>query len=207
MYCPSCGTETNDQTKYCTKCGINLRNVKEAMLEEKKPKSALPELHEIEAHSSHRHSWSPWWVHLAMRESQKSPEEKRINEIKEGVITTAVGLGITIFLLFLMPAVAIDLDPKVSAILHAVPFAGIIPFLIGLAIIFNGIFLSKRLVDSKREEEQPPRQPSFPSVAETAPVHSLPDRSQASVTDFSVTEDTTTRLHDPAPISSNRDTN
>jgi hypothetical protein len=28
MYCPSCGTESGDQTKYCTKCGVNLHRVK-----------------------------------------------------------------------------------------------------------------------------------------------------------------------------------
>src|SRR6266536_3291779 len=28
MYCPSCGTEVSDQTKYCTKCGVNLRRVR-----------------------------------------------------------------------------------------------------------------------------------------------------------------------------------
>src|SRR6266511_3482273 len=30
MYCPSCGTEVSDQTKYCTKCGVNLRRVRGA---------------------------------------------------------------------------------------------------------------------------------------------------------------------------------
>jgi hypothetical protein len=203
MFCPACGTETNDQTKYCTKCGINLRNIKEAMVEDKKPKSPL---HDIEAHSSHANPSWPWWMHMALRGSQKSPEEKRINEIKEGVITSCVGIGITIFLLFLMPAVAIDLNPKERAILHAIPYAGIIPFLIGLGIIFNGLFLSKRLVDLKREEVQANKQPLFSPVPETAPVHRIAESYQPPVVDFSVTESTTTKLREPAPISVNRDT-
>jgi hypothetical protein len=202
MFCPSCGTETNDQTKYCTKCGINLRHVKEAMIEDKKPKSAF---HDIEAHSSHSNPWWPWWMHMAMRETQKSPEEKRIQEIKEGVITSCVGLSITIFLFFLMDAVSIDLDPKVRAILHAVPYAGIIPFLIGLGIIFNGLFLSKRLVDLKRDQEQTNKQPLFPTVPETAPVQRLSESYQPPIADFSVTESTTTKLREPAPVSVNRD--
>jgi hypothetical protein len=202
MFCPSCGTETNDQTKYCTKCGINLRQVKEAMIEDKKPKSAF---HDIEAHSSHSNPWWPWWMHMAMRETQKSPEEKRIHEIKEGVITSCVGLSITIFLFFLMDAVSIDLDPKVRAILHAVPYAGIIPFLIGLGIIFNGLFLSKRLVDLKRDQEQTNKQPLFPTVPETAPVQRLSESYQPPIADFSVTESTTTKLREPAPVSVNRD--
>jgi hypothetical protein len=203
MFCPSCGTETNDQTKYCTKCGINLRNIKEAMFEDKKPKSPL---HGIEAHSSHSNPSWPWWMHMALRGSQKSPEEKRINEIKEGVITSCVGISITIFLLFLMPAVSIGLDPKERAILHAVPYAGIIPFLIGLGIIFNGLFLSKRLVDLKREEVQANKHPSFSPVPETAPVHRIAESYQPPVADFSVTESTTTKLREPAPVSVNRDT-
>jgi hypothetical protein len=206
MFCPSCGTETNDQTKFCTKCGINLRNVKEAMFEDKKAKSPHQE---IEAHGSHSHphshTWMPWWWHMAMREGQKSPEEKRIQEIKEGVITSCVGVSITIFLSFLMPAVAIDLDPKVQAILHAIPYVGIIPLLIGLGIIFNGLFLSKRLVDLKREQEQAKKQPLFSAVPETAPVSRLSESSQTPVADFSVTESTTIKLHEPAPVSANRE--
>jgi hypothetical protein len=202
MFCPSCGTETNDQTKYCTKCGINLRNVKEAMFEDKKTKSAL---HDIEGHSSHANPWNAWWWQVALRETQKTPEEKRIHEIKEGVITSCVGLSITIFLFFLMDAVSIDLDHKVRAILHAVPYAGIIPFLIGLGIIFNGLFLSKRLVEMKRDQEQANKQPLFSTTPETAPVQRLSESYQPPIADFSVTESTTTKLREPAPVSVNRD--
>jgi len=192
MYCPACGTETNEQTKYCTKCGINLRSIREA--------------HEHETHKSQVNPERPWWYEMALSEHKKSPEEKRINEIKEGVITSCVGLSLIIFLFFLLDAVSINLDPKVSAILHAVPFVGIIPFLIGLGITFNGLFVSKRLVELKREQEQARKQPLFSSVQETAPVHSLPDSSRAPI-EFSVTESTTTKLQEPAPISANRDTN
>jgi hypothetical protein len=202
MFCPSCGTETNDQTKYCTKCGINLRNVKEAMVDDKKQKGSF---HDVEAHGLHSHQGWPWWWAMAMKESQKSPQEKRIHEIKTGVITSCVGLSITIFLFFLLNAVSIGLDFKVRAILHAVPFAGIIPFLIGLGIIFNGLFLSKRLVDVQREQEQANKQPLFSTVPETAPVHRLSESYQTPVADFSVTEPTTIKMREPAPVSINRE--
>lgn len=203
MYCPSCGIETSDQTKYCTKCGINLRNVKEAMIGDKQNKHPLQD---IESRSSPSDNWQSWWMEMAVKEKKKSPEEKRISEIKEGVITSCVGLSLTIFLFFLMSAVSINLDPKVSAILHAVPYAGIIPFLIGLGIIFNGLFLSKRLVDLNREREQANKQNLFSTVAETAPVHRLSESNQSPVADFSVTESTTTKLREPAPVSSRSDT-
>jgi hypothetical protein len=205
MFCPSCGTETTDQTKYCTKCGINLRNIKEAMVDDKKQKGFFHDFHDTEAHGSHSHPAWPWWWAMAVRESKKSPEEKRIHEIKEGVITSCVGLSITIFLFFLLDAVSIGLDPKVRAILHAVPFAGIIPFLIGLGIIFNGLFLSKRLVDWKREQEQANKQPLFSAVPETAPVSRLSESYQTPIADFSVTESTTTKLREPAPVPANRE--
>jgi len=202
MFCPSCGTETTAQTKYCTKCGINLRNVKEAMVDDKKQKGSF---HDIEAPGSHSHPGWPWWWAMAVHESKKSPEEERIHEIKAGVITSCVGLSITIFLFVLMNAVSIGLDFKVRAILHAVPFAGIIPFLIGLGITFNGLFLSKRSVELKREEEQANKQPLFSTVPETAPVSRLSESYQAPIADFSVTESTTTKLREPAPVSANRE--
>ncbi len=202
MYCPSCGVETSDQTKYCTKCGINLRNVKEAMIGDQQNKH---QLRDTESHASPSDPWQSWWEMVA-KEKKKSPEEKRINEIKEGVITSCVGFSLTIFLFFLMSAVSINLDPKVSAILHAVPYAGIIPFLIGLGIIFNGLFLSKRLVDLNREREQANKQNLFSTVTETAPVHRLPESYQSPVADFSVTESTTTKLREPAPVSARSDT-
>jgi hypothetical protein len=205
MFCPSCGTETNDQTKFCTKCGVNLRNIKEAMVDDKKQKGSFHDLHNTEAHGSHWHPGWPWWAAMALSESKKSPEEKRIHEIKAGVITSCVGLSVTIFLVFMMDAVSIGLDPKVIAILEAVPIAGIIPFLIGLGIIFNGLFLSKRLVDLKREEEQANKQPLFSAVPETAPVSRLSESYQTPVADFSVTESTTTKLREPAPVSANRE--
>jgi hypothetical protein len=202
MYCPSCGIETSDQTKYCTKCGINLRSVKEAMIGDKQNKHTFQD---TESHAS-PDTWQPWWWEMVVKEKKKSPEEKRIGEIKEGVITSCVGLSITIFLFFLMSAVSIDLDPKVSAILQAVPYAGIIPFLIGLGIIFNGLFLSKRLVDLNREREQANKQNLFSTAADTAPVHRLSESYQSPVADFSVTESTTTKLREPAPVSARSDT-
>ncbi|MBO0797915.1 MAG: zinc ribbon domain-containing protein [Blastocatellia bacterium] len=201
MFCPSCGTETNDQTKFCTKCGINLRNIKEAMVDEKQTS------HDSESHVSPAHPGWPWWAEIALRDAKRSPEEKRINEIKGGVITSCVGFSLIIFLYLLLGAVSLNLDPKVVAILNAVRFVGIIPFMIGLGLVFNGMFVSKRLIELKREQEQPPRQPLFPSAQETTPVQSLHESPRPPFVDFSVTETTTTKLQEPAPIPANRETN
>src|SRR5207248_30863 len=110
--------------------------------------------------------WSKTWVAEMMmseeeRERQKgvTPEEKRLNEIKGGVITSAVGLGVMIFLYVLMGAIAAQENPRDAEILRSVWIAGIIPFFVGLAIIFNGLFVSKRLVELKRQRMQSPPQP------------------------------------------------
>src|SRR5215813_13570862 len=92
MYCPSCGTESNDQTKYCTKCGVNLRRVKGVLGKggagvgegndrepgfQKRAQQALLEAQRariedrLEERRSHRNEWR-----------KKTPEEKRLNEIK-----------------------------------------------------------------------------------------------------------------------------
>lgn len=208
MFCPSCGTETNDQTKFCTKCGISLRNIKEAMVDEKQRGSFQSD---IEAQRSHdtpvlHAPQIPWWLAMAQHH-KKTPEEKRIDEIKGGVITSCVGLSLVIFLYLLLGAVSLNLDPKVVAILDAVRFVGIIPFMIGLGLVFNGMVVSKRLIELKRDQEQPSRQPLFTSVQETAPVQSLHESPRIPFSDFSVTEETTTKLQEPAPIPSNRETN
>ncbi|MBO0723891.1 MAG: hypothetical protein J2P41_23905 [Blastocatellia bacterium] len=193
----------NDQTKFCTKCGISLRNIKEAMIDEKQrgnypnSQSDTPSAHDPRI---------PWWLMMAQH-YKKTPEEKRINEIKAGVITSCVGISLIIFLFLLLGAVSLDLDPKVVAILKAVRFVGIIPFMIGLGLVFNGIFVSKRLIELKREQEQPTRQPSLPSVQETAPVEGLHESPRPPFLDFSVTETTTTKLQEPAPIPAKRETN
>jgi len=39
MFCPSCGTQNDDSTEMCVKCGLNLKNPSQAL--EKKEASAL----------------------------------------------------------------------------------------------------------------------------------------------------------------------
>jgi hypothetical protein len=151
--------------------------------------------------------WNKTWVAEMMmseeeRERQKgvTPEEKRYNEIKGGVITSFVGIGVMIFLRILLNAVAAQENPSDAEILRNVWLVGVIPFLIGIAIIFNGLFISKRIVELKRRQEQMPLPPlpigapTTGQLAEAAPP-----------ADFSITEQTTTRLPERAPA--RRETN
>jgi hypothetical protein len=74
-----------------------------------------------------------------------TPEIKRRREIKAGVIVSSVGVGLMIFLYFLMEGIILsgDIKPGDEFILSRVWLAGVIPFLVGLALIINGALVSR----------------------------------------------------------------
>jgi hypothetical protein len=96
-------------------------------------------------------------------------EETRVNEIKAGVITSSVGVGAAVVVFFIMQGIILsgNVTPDTAQILSRVWIAGLLPFLIGLALILNGLIVSKRLVEiakstqtddsNKVEADQEPR--------------------------------------------------
>ena len=202
MYCPSCGTEAGDQTKYCTKCGVNLHRVRGVL---GKGGATVRKGDDRE----------PAWVKdqrakkEARREARrkKTPEEKRLEEIKAGVISSSVGFGLMVFLSFLFDAIASTVDGPASNILRTLWVVGLIPFMIGLGVLFNGLFVSKRIVEVKRQQEQKDQQLPLFSAPNTSPVARLVEPSQSPISDFSITETTTTKLREPVSVPSPRDTN
>jgi hypothetical protein len=205
MYCPSCGTEASDQTKYCVKCGVNLRRVKGV-------------LGKGGAGFREGNDWDQDWreLHRARVEDRrkpaderrkKTPEEKRFSEIKAGVIVSSVGFGLMVFLSLLFDAIASTLNGPEANILRSLWAVGLVPFLIGLGVLFNGLFISKRIVALKRQQEQSDQQPPLFSAPNTSPVARLIEPAESPVLDFSVTETTTTKLREPVSAPSPRDTN
>jgi hypothetical protein len=123
------------------------------------------------------------------REEEPPPEKKRLNDIRGGVITTMVGIGICTFLFFLMNAVAENPDvPREGAmIIRTVWLAGLIPLLIGIGLIINGIFFWKPFG----------KQRGRPTLESGEQVPLLNDVRAAMLTrPPSVTEQTTTKLED-----------
>lgn len=201
MYCPSCGTEVSDQTKYCTKCGVNLRRVKGV-------------LGKGGASVNKGDDWEPIWLEerKARNEARKkkTPEVKRLEEIKAGVITSSVGVGLMVFLSLLFNAIASTMEGPEGNILRSLWAVGLIPFMVGLGVLLNGLFVSKRIVEVKRQQEQKDQQPplfSAPNTLDTSPVARLVEPSQSPISDFSVTETTTTKLREPVAAPSPRDAN
>jgi len=201
MYCPSCGTEVSDQTKYCTKCGVNLRRVRGV-------------LGKGGASVNKGDDFVPFWLEARRARNEarkkKTPEVKRLEEIKAGVITSSVGFGLMVFLNLLFDAVASTVEGPGGNILRSLWAVGLIPFMIGMGILFNGLFVSKRIVELKRQQELKDQQSplfSAPNTLDTSPVARLVEPSQPQISDFSVTETTTTKLREPVAAPSPRDAN
>jgi hypothetical protein len=144
MLCPRCNSNQSDEIKFCTFCGANLQAVREAL--------DAPEK---------KFDWSNTWVaemfmsgqaaEIRKREMERqlgiTPEVKRYNEIKAGVIVSCIGIGVTIFLFILMQGIAANARPEDAEILRRIWVSGLIPFMVGLALIINGVFVSKKMVE------------------------------------------------------------
>ena len=190
MICPRCSSNQTDEIKFCTACGANLEAVREEL--------GRPE-------SAKKFEWNDTWVaemfmsgKAAQRRKQEleramgiTPEVKRYQEIKAGVIVSSVGNGLSIFLYWFMQGVAGHVPPEDEAIILRIWIAGIIPILVGLALIINGLVISKRQVEIQNRNERE----AMPLEEGTAPrTLRAADTSQFIPTGVSVTEGTTRHL-------------
>lgn len=191
MFCPQCGTETREALKFCKQCGVNLRRVQGVM--SKGGGGFQPRLDQV--------NWEREALEEQREKRKRSPEEKRLNEIKGGVITTCLGLGVMGFFNVLFEAIANNANTSQANILRSLWAVGLVPFLIGLGVLLNGLFVSKKIVELKRQQKQDREQPFFPAAPDTSPVPRLSDPSsivdQASISDYGITESTTTKLREP----------
>jgi len=193
MFCPKCGSAQSDELKFCKSCGANLFAVRQ-----------VAETRE----TAEGFDWSKTWVAEMFMSPQElkrrkeeierqrgiTPEMKRYNEIKAGVITGTVGIGIAIFLYVFMQGIILsgNVTPNSAEILSRLWIAGVLPLFVGIALIINGLFVSKKLLETARREsqgaansleQQPNRQSLEPA-----------DTTEFAPPGFSVTEQTTKHL-------------
>ena len=195
MYCPRCGSVQSDDLNFCKSCGANLSAVRRAVIE--------PEAME-------RFDWSKTWVAEMLMSGEeatkraaeidriqgKTPEIKRRNEIKAGVITASVGIALMITLFVLMNGIILSgVSDKAAEILSRIWIAGIIPLFVGAALIVNGVFISKKRDTpaelspaDKARSELTGGSTEFIPPAKTNQLGSVP---------FSVTDETTQHLESP----------
>jgi hypothetical protein len=155
MLCPRCASNQSDDIKFCTSCGANLQAVREV----------------LETPDPRKFDWSNTWVaemfmssqanELRKRELERqlgiTPEVKRYNEIKAGVIVSSVGIALTIFLFIFMQGIARQVSPAEAEIITRLWIAGVIPFMVGLALIINGVVVSKKMVEVMERERREPK--------------------------------------------------
>jgi len=196
MFCPRCASSQSDDVKFCTVCGANLQAVRQVV---------------DTRDTGKKFDWADTWVADMFRNPQAAelhklemerrlgitPEVKRLNEIKAGVITSSVGIGLAIFLYVFMRGISGNVDPDAAAIITRIWVVGVIPFLVGLALIVNGMVVSKKLVAVAKSEQDKLDGAGPPSLraANTNEFISSP---------FSVTEQTTKHLGVPEPKSDGR---
>ena len=193
MFCPQCGSSQSEDLKFCKACGVNLHAVVQAVT------ARAPE---------EKFDWSKTWVQemfLSAEEKKRrkvelerqlgiTPEMKRYKEIKAGVIVSSLGIALGILLFVLMGGLIASghVSPHDSEILSRLWVIGVVPLFVGLALITNGIVVSKRLVETaRRGSEMGPD--GLEKPANSPLLHSV-DTNEFSHQPFSVTEQTTKHL-------------
>jgi len=189
MVCPRCNSNQSDDVKFCTVCGANLAAVRQALQSTGEEfdwsRTWLAEMFMSQAEQKRRRAA----IELA---SGVTPEIKRVNEIKAGVITSSVGVGVAFFLFVFMQGLVLNsnVTQDAAVILTRLWAVGVIPFFVGLALIVNGTVVSKKLVElANREKEakilEGGTEPQALRAANTNEFLSTP---------FSVTDQTTKHL-------------
>jgi len=193
MFCPRCGSSQDDELKFCKACGANLYAVRQVV---------------DNRQTDDKFNWNNTWVAEMFASSAEAikrqkelerlqgltPETKRYNEIKAGVITCSVGVALMIFLAIFMQGIIIGgkVQSDTAEILSRLWVAGVIPVFVGLALIFNGYFVSRRAIEaakrgSKETGELTGATLDTPALKPANTTEFIPTR-------FSVTEDTTKHL-------------
>ena len=191
MFCPQCSQSQPDDLNYCKSCGANLGAVRTAL---------------VSGDAANKFDWNKTWLAEMMMSSEektrraaeierlqgKTAEVKRRNEIKAGVITASAGVSLSIVLSVIMEAIVINgnISALAADILSRVWIVGLIPVFVGLALIVNGVFISKKddgLPSSSADNEE---QKAFTPVDTNQLNAGIP---------FSVTDETTRHL-DALPI-------
>lgn len=196
MFCPQCGSTQNDDLKFCKSCGANLHALRQIM---------------ATRDGEQGFDWSKTWLAEMFMSSDEAvkhqakierlqgvtPEVKRQREIKAGVITASVGLGLMILLFVLMEGIIAGgrVSDAAAAILSRLWIVGVLPLLVGAALIFNGMFVSKRGNELPRYETEPDTK----ELEEPAGANYLSPADTTNLTSgvpFSVTDDTTRHLQE-----------
>jgi hypothetical protein len=143
MFCPSCGSEERQVSQFCRACGTDLRAVRTSLA---KPDAITAS--EVSARDEIGHAIADRIRELETASDLKkvaedvlpqiekfleSPQQRRLRGIRQGVVTSAVGLGATVFFLVW------GLNAKDMFFLSGL---GLTVFVIGLGLIVNALLFT-----------------------------------------------------------------
>jgi len=157
MFCPSCGTENQDQVKFCRRCGVNL-SVWLEMIQRGATRTVEP----VGELSAKEHAvrvltrkieqtdpkaqtmWGEAILPSLVKELRRmtiTPEERREKYIRSGMVVTGLGMGLTIFLYLAAEALASStlLPEEIVPLIRVAWAKGLIPLFIGLMMILYGL--------------------------------------------------------------------
>lgn len=190
MFCPQCGSTQSDDLKFCKSCGANLQALRQVMASRE---------------TEEDYDWSKSWateMFMSRAEIDRvrgvTPEMKRRREIKAGIITVSAGLGLMILLFVLMNGIVATgrVSDAAAEILMRLWIVGVIPILVGAALIFNGMFVSERTSGDTRDAKQKQGADTNELAPPASAAYLSPGDSNeyASNIPFSVTDRTTRHL-------------
>jgi hypothetical protein len=185
MFCPQCGSTQADELNFCKACGADLKAVRGALAK------GAPQDDKLD--------WNKTWLAEAVmtrdekdRRRGLTSEQKRHREIKAGVITLSAGIALAVVLSVILEAIVINghVSDLAKDILSRVWIVALIPVLVGLALIFNGVFISKKTSDTDARPTQAPGELPAANTNELPPAQPF----------GSVTDNTTRHLKEPVRI-------
>ncbi|MFY9556068.1 MAG: hypothetical protein WAV47_15260 [Blastocatellia bacterium] len=198
MFCPSCGSEERQVSQFCRACGADLRAVRAAfekpdaitasaaLAREEIGRAIADRIRELKKASDL--SKVAEEVLPEIEKFLESPQHRRLRGIREGVVTSAIGLGATLFFL---------IWGQFEINVLFLSGLGVTAFLIGLGLVVNALLFTVP------REYVPDQSPDLPQtdLIEGAADRAMLVRSELSTADPltpppSITEQTTHHLSD-----------
>ena len=192
MFCPRCGVKEDRPVQFCRTCGTDLRAVRSSLEQlDATTASAVAAREEIGRAIAAKIKEAEQISHVGailpeVKKFLESPAEQRLWRMRAGVLTAAIGLGVT--LLFIL----ISLAGHNAIFLTGL---GLVIFLIGLGIVINGLWLSVQRGDGSEQSSAQREQDANNSQPDgLAQPRDALSSGQHSISPSSVTEQTTRYL-------------
>lgn len=199
MFCPNCGLEDPGRSQFCRSCGVELNIVRRALerpdavtassinARDQIGKAVADRIRDLRTAGDLKKLAEN--VLPEIEKFLESPEERRLRNMRGGTITTAVGLGLILFFMFLSTIVRGN-DYLTLIVMGG--SAGIMIVLVGLAVLINARWLT-----AVTKSTEPSRQVSkklLINVEKNSDLLNGPPSSESLSDLRSVTEGTTRQL-------------